>query len=200
MAQVKRGRAAPVYSFGLSIDLVYNTHAHYLFSFMYQFNDIDRESTSGGLMKTVILATALAMIGFNAAADGTISKRTVKIPVDISTAKVVKTNAGYGKIFLVKILVPGLAEPTLMNHRNEGESAPCLATYETDNIDDVVQGKPETVVADMDIELTKSSYVEPTDNLCHVQLTETITTKIRGFDFIHERISDLPTRDPGDCR
>jgi hypothetical protein len=151
---------------------------------------------------TKIAAIALTMITLNAYADGdvTISSRTVTVPVDISSAKVVLTNKGYGTTYLVKVLVPALAGPTLMNHRNEGETAPCLATYQTNKIDDVVQGHPETINADMKIELTKSSYVDEAEKLCHVTLTETITTTIRGFDFIHARDTEMPTRDPADCQ
>jgi hypothetical protein len=153
-------------------------------------------------MKSIFKTAAVALVAaasLNSHADTLISSRTVTVPVDISKAKVVITNKGYGTTYLVKVLVPALAAPTLMNHRNEGESAPCLATYETDQIDDVVQGRPEVINADMKIDLRKSVYVSSDDKLCHVVLTEDISTTIRGFNFVHGRSSDLPTRDPADC-
>ena len=152
------------------------------------------------MLKLKVICFAIMMSrAILASAETQISSRTVTVPVDITSAKVVKTNAGYGTTFLVKILVPALAEPTLMNHRNAGESAPCLATYDTDTVDDIVQGQPETLSATVKIDLVKSAYVDAVDHLCHVLLQETLSTKIRGFEFGHSRWTDLPTRDPGDC-
>lgn len=134
------------------------------------------------------------------AAETVISSRIVNLPVDISLTKVVLTNAGYGTTYLVKVLVPALAEPTLMNHRNEGESAPCLATYETNKIEEIVQNNPEIINVDMKIDLIKLTSISDEDQLCHVFLTENITTKIRGYNFRHFRTSEMPTRAPTDCQ
>lgn len=147
----------------------------------------------------VVGATLMSALTAHADTYTSISTRKVVVPVDISTAKVVKTNAGYGSTYLVKILVPELAGPTLMNHRNDGESAPCLATYETDNISDVIAGKPEVVNAEMEITLEKTAYVDKKDH-CRVILTETINTNIHGYDFTHARSSDLPPRNEADCK
>jgi hypothetical protein len=152
-------------------------------------------------VKNAIISSLFCSFALAAQAQAStlISSRVVTVPVDISTAKVVKTNKGYGTTYLVKILVPGLAGPTLMNHRNEGESAPCLATYQTDDISDVTQGRPETVNADMKIDLVKDVYVSDGDKICHVTLTENISTTIRGFTFVHTRSAEMPTRDSEDC-
>lgn len=149
----------------------------------------------------VQIATLLCSLGLvaQAHASSVISSRVVTVPVDISSAKVVFTNKGYGTTYLVKILVPALAAPTLMNHRNEGESAPCLATYQTDNIDDIIQGRPETINADVKIDLVKETFISDRDGLCHVKLSENISTTIRGFTFGHSRSSELPTRHRADC-
>lgn len=151
-------------------------------------------------MKNLFLGLAVLATSLGAQANTkVISTRTVDLPVDISQAKVVKTNAGYGSTFLVKILVPALAEESLMNHRNEGESAPCLATYETDNLNDVIGGKPGVETVPFEIQLVKETSLRD-DGTCSVFLTENISTKIRGFTFLHSRSSALPDRVAEDCK
>ncbi len=126
--------------------------------------------------------------------------RDVVLPVNISTARVVKTNHGYGNTYLVKVLVPELAAETLMNHRNDGEGAPCMATYEASDINQVIQNNPAMEQVGFRIMLTKTLQPDPSQNSCHVTLNETITAKIRGFTFLHSRSSQLPDRVLADCR
>ncbi len=151
-------------------------------------------------MKTLLLGIAVLATTLGAQAETkTISTRTVNLPVDISQAKVVKTNAGYGTTFLVKILVPALAEETLMNHRNDGESAPCLATYGTDNLDAVIGNKPGVETVAFKIELKKETSLED-NGTCSVILVEEVSAEIRGFLFEHYRSSVLPDRVAEDCK
>lgn len=148
----------------------------------------------------LLVATVLMFAGLAAHADSvTVSSRTVTLPVDLSAAHVRKTNAGYGQTYLVKILVPELAAETVMNHRNEGEGAPCLATYEVDTIEQLIQGRPSVEKAAFKIELVKDTYLDEA-KVCHVTLTENVTTSIRGFQFIHSRASPLPDRNEADCK
>src|SRR3990167_4240343 len=70
-----------------------------------------------------------------------LSKRTVELNVDISTTKLKLSRAGYASP-VVKVLVPELADVTILDHRNTGEGAPCLATYETMLPEDVIQNNP----------------------------------------------------------
>lgn len=147
---------------------------------------------------TIIMAAALTICGLSAQADTVISSRTVKVPVDLNSSSVVFTNAGYSS-HMVKILVPALAEPTIMDHRNYGEASPCLATVDTRNIEDVLQGQPGAIEADMQITLSKTATLGA-DDLCEVELREHIETTIRGFVFTHDRYHAMPSRHADDCR
>lgn len=152
-------------------------------------------------LNTVILFLVVAF-ALNGQANSTniISSRTVQLPVDLSRSKIVVSNKGYGTTYLVKILVPALTGPTLMNHRNEGESAPCLATFQTNNPEDILDGNPETIIADFKIELVKSVLPDKNSKTCHVYLDENISTIVRGYTFVHNRRSELPMRSIEDCQ
>lgn len=128
-----------------------------------------------------------------------ISTRTVDLPVDVSTSKVRYTNKGYGEIYMVKILVPELAEETVMNHRNEGEGAPCLATTEIQTVAELIGNNPGVDTVPFVIELVKSTYLRQ-DGTCSVSLTENISTTVRGHKFVHVRSSALPDRVGEDCQ
>lgn len=152
-------------------------------------------------MKTLILAATLIMgLTAHAQKEVIISKKNVKLEVDLSTAGIRSSNAGYGDTFFVKILVPGLAEQTVLNHRNEGEAAPCLATYDTYNIEDVVQGNPSKEIHDFEIVQKKVLYPNAAGKTCVVYLVEKVETTVRGFRFLHERSSGLPKRHIDDCQ
>ncbi|MCM2353092.1 MAG: hypothetical protein NDI63_05690 [Pseudobdellovibrio sp.] len=152
-------------------------------------------------MKTIILSAAILLSAFTAQAGETIiSQKTVKLAVDLSTTGIRSSNLGYGDTYFVKILVPGLAAETLLNHRNEGESAPCLATYETFKVEDVVQNNPTTEFHDFEIVQKKVTYPNETNKTCAVYLIEDVSTKVRGFNFIHQRTSELPSRHIDDCQ
>jgi len=152
-------------------------------------------------MKTLLLAVLL-LVGTTAAQakETVISKKTVKLAVDLSTTGIRSSNLGYGDTYFVKILVPGLAAETLLNHRNEGESAPCLATYETFKVEDVVQGQPTTEIHDFEIVQKKVVYPSESENACYVYLVENVETTVRGFKFTHERQTELPKRTLADCQ
>jgi len=156
-------------------------------------------------MKTlkVMITAALILAGFahTAQADEKIiSRKVVSLPVDLSTAGVRSSNAGYGSTYLVKILVPGLAAETILNHRNEGESAPCLATYQTRRVDDIIKGNPATEVFDFEITQKKVFYPIPGNNTCYVTLEEDIQAVVRGYKFVHNRSIELPQRHIDDCK
>ena len=126
-----------------------------------------------------------------------ISEKTVTLPVDISTTKVRKTASDYS-FPVVKVLIPALADVTLLNHRNTGEGAPCMATYGTHEVDDVIQNDPRTVDVKFKLPHTKDAWLVA--NVCKVRLTETVEGKIRGFVFTHSRSVDMPDRHVDDCR
>lgn len=151
-------------------------------------------------MKKIILAAILLVATTAHSNETIISKKTVKLAVDLSSTGIRSSNLGYGDTFFVKILVPGLAAETLLNHRNEGETAPCLATYETFTVEDVVKGNPITEIHDFEIVQKKVLYPNPEDKSCQVYLIENVAATVRGFNFVHERASELPKRHIDDCQ
>ncbi len=128
-----------------------------------------------------------------------IHKKTVLLPVDISTAKLKWTNLGYGGSYFVKVIIPELAEETILNHRNEGEDGPCLFTRDTDKLSDVIQDNPETIHVPFEIELVKITQFN-SENKCFVTLQENIIGDIRGFEFFHSRSEAMPSRHIDDCK
>lgn len=130
-----------------------------------------------------------------------ISSRVVTLPVDLSNAGIRLSSAGYS-MPTVKVLIPELAAVTVMNHRNEGETAPCLATTDTFIVGDVVQGRPTVDQVPLTIELEKVVGIvnQGGTQVCSVQLVETVTGQIRGFEFSHVRSSALPSRHVDDCK
>lgn len=151
-------------------------------------------------MKTFLIALVLGFVAISAHADEKlISVNTVTLPVDVSIAKVRKTNAGYGAQYLVKILVPELAAETIMNHRNEGEGAPCLATTDITNVSDLIGNNPGIEHPRFEIRLSKITYLRD-NKTCAVSLREDITTNVRGFNFFHTRTSPMPDRVAEDCK
>lgn len=151
-------------------------------------------------MKKFILAAILLAATTASSNEVIIAKKTIQLEVDLSTTGIRSSNLGYGDTFFVKILVPGLAKETILNHRNEGETAPCLATYDTYKVEDVVKGNPSKEIHDFEIVQKKQLYPNTTDNTCDVYLIETVATTVRGFKFVHERSSELPKRHIDDCQ
>lgn len=171
--------------------------------------DLVAALAAGLLAPALVLAGAMAHAETISELPGEkiISERTVKLPVELNRAKVKISNRGYGQTYLVKVLVPELADITLMNHRNEGEEAPCMATYETDSLGDIIQHAPDRIQSDFKITLTKGFYLQwadqvnkPNEVICKVYLREDLETTIRGFKFIHSRTSELPDRIAADCK
>ncbi|WP_413569653.1 hypothetical protein ACLWBD_04195 [Bdellovibrio sp. HCB117] len=155
------------------------------------------------LVKIVLGLGFLLTVSFNANANTTetvISEKTFRLPVDISTAQVRKTNAGYGELYLVKVLIPGLAAVTVLNHRNVGENAPCMATYETTSIEDVIQNNPATEHYDITVTQTKLAYPDWENTKCIVHLQEKVSAKIRGYNFVHSASTPLQERHIDDCK
>lgn len=127
-----------------------------------------------------------------------LSKKEITLPVDIGSTKVKFTNLGYEHTFFVKVIVPELAAHTVLNHRNIGEDGPCLVSYDTVNVDDVIQGDPQVIPTKFKIKLRKVSHVNR-NGICKSRLIESIEAKIRGFSFVHRLEHELPDRVEEDC-
>ncbi len=154
-------------------------------------------------MKKIMMLFAVSLFTVNsfAALNQTeiISERVVTVSVDISETSLRHSRSGYSAE-LVKILIPGLADVTLLDHRNSGEAAPCMATYETNNIVDIVQNNPVIESLPMKITLSKIPIINNEENICEIMLIELVESKIRGFRFIHSREQVIASRSVEDCR
>ena len=131
--------------------------------------------------------------------DVVLSEKEVTLNVDISTTKMKLSKADYSSP-VVKVLVPELADVTILDHRNTGESAPCLATYETLDPKDVIQGNPATEKVNFKVMLVKHTWAETSQNICHVKLIERVEGNIRGFKFTHDIQRSMGIRHMDDCR
>ncbi|MCB0349209.1 MAG: hypothetical protein KDD37_10255 [Bdellovibrionales bacterium] len=152
-------------------------------------------------MKSFILSAAIVMgLATTASADVVeLSSKVVTLNVDLSTTQVRLSNAGYTSPVL-KVLVPELAGVTILDHRNEGEAAPCIATYESLDPEDVIQGNPSVEKVDLKITLSKGLYADVEAGTCRVTLHELVEGKIRGLGFTHSRLLDVGTRHIDDCQ
>ncbi len=147
----------------------------------------------------VILFAILSLNSIANAADVIISERDVVLNVDIKPGNVKLSRADYSEP-VVKVLVPELADVTVLDHRNNGEGAPCLATYETNIPDNVIQNQPATEKVKFKIVLTKQVNMDHEKLICHVTMNEQVTGSIRGFTFTHLRTIYVGERHANDCR
>jgi hypothetical protein len=129
----------------------------------------------------------------------TLSKNTVTLSVDISAENVKLSRADYS-VPVVKVLIPELADVTILDHRNTGEGAPCMATYDTNVPEDVVQGTPEVIQVEFEITLIKNTYPNEANGTCSVFLREHIEGTIRGHKFVHLQEVLIGERHLDDCR
>lgn len=152
-------------------------------------------------MKKILISMTIMMLTTAAQAGGIVllSEKTVPLTVDISTTKVKLSVADYSSP-VVKVLVPDLADVTVLDHRNTGEGAPCMATYDTLEPMDVIQDNPSIEEIPMTIKLEKIVSEDFSNNVCHVTLSETITSNIRGFEFNHYKSHYIGTRHIDDCK
>ena len=75
-----------------------------------------------------------------------------------------------------------------------------MATYDTTNIEDVIQNNPIVEKLPFQLKLTKTTLLDPATKICHVTLTESIEGKIRGFTFLHSVSQEVQNRPAEDCR
>jgi hypothetical protein len=147
----------------------------------------------------VVLGSASLGFAQSTTTDKLISSREVTLPVNISPATLHLSQADYS-VPVVKVLVPELAAETLMNHRNTKEGAPCLATTDTKDANDIIKNNPAIEQIVFQIDLIKSVSPDLDNKVCHVWLTEKLHAVIRGAKFDHARDSALPDRSLEDCQ
>ncbi|MBI3550896.1 MAG: hypothetical protein HY077_00135 [Elusimicrobia bacterium] len=144
-----------------------------------------------------VAATSVRPLG----AESVVRDQTSVVPVDLNT-KTVKCSAADYQAPMLKILVPALAELTVLNHRNTREGAPCVAAGRCmpggagpDDILKAGEGREKIAVR---VVLKKTAELD--GEVCRVTLVETVSTKVRGVPFFHERRQEVAERSPADCR
>lgn len=128
-----------------------------------------------------------------------VSDRTTDVEVDLN-AKTVKCSAADYSGPMLKVLVPGLADLTLLNHRNTREGAPCIAAGRCGAVGPQDILKSGDGVESIPVRVVLKKVLSLDGEVCHVTLVETVTTKIRGIAFFHERMQEVADRAAADCR
>jgi hypothetical protein len=147
-------------------------------------------------MKTLlILVTLITSLSASAV---TLHQHKVTLPVDISTTRLLRSNAGYGENYILKVIIPELADVTFLNHRNPLAGGPCMATYEAFEPSEIIQNNPSVEQVEFEVTLDKETSVD--GNICHVTMSESVVGKIRGFTFQHMVFQKMPDRSVEDCR
>ncbi|HXT00741.1 MAG TPA: hypothetical protein VN915_08715 [Elusimicrobiota bacterium] len=128
-----------------------------------------------------------------------IGDKTTDVDVELN-AKTVKCSAADYSGPMLKVLVPGLADLTILNHRNTKEGAPCIAAGRCRDLG------PQAILKDgegtlrIPVRVVLKKLLSTEGDVCHVTLVETVTTKIRGVPFFHERYQAVADRPAADCR
>jgi hypothetical protein len=144
-------------------------------------------------------ASVAAPAGQSGPEGAIVSDKTTDVKVDLN-AKTVKCSAADYSGPMLKVLVPGLADLTVLNHRNTKEGAPCVAAGRCGEIGpkDVLKSGEGSETIPVRVVLQKIVAVE--GDVCHVTLKETVNTTIRGIAFAHERFQEVADRAAADCR
>jgi hypothetical protein len=123
---------------------------------------------------------------------------TVKVDLNAST---VKCSAADYSAPMLKVLVPGLAGLTVLNHRNTREGAPCVAAGRCgDGLGPDAILKSGDGAEQIPVRVVLKKVVSLDGDVCRVSLLETVTTTIRGVPFFHERQQEVAQRAAADCR
>lgn len=163
-------------------------------------------------MKIILTLTALMLAAGlaraqSAAIETVLSDQTTDLEIDLNSKTVKCSARGYMSPNL-KVLVPGLADITVMNHRNPGEGAPCIAagdcfgTGQTPGItpEDILQSGTGVDTVPVRVILTRVSLPDHEAKVCNVTLKEEIHAIIRGVPFYHLRAQEMAKRNLADCR
>ncbi|MBP7844596.1 MAG: hypothetical protein KA116_07255 [Proteobacteria bacterium] len=128
-----------------------------------------------------------------------LSEKTVTLDVAIDHLNLKFSRAGYS-LPVVKVLLPSLADVTILDHRNFREKAPCLASFDAQTPEEVIQDRVGVEAVDFTIKLNKILNPDSEKKTCIVTLEETVEGKIRGFKFEHQRYLSVGQRNINDCR
>ena len=132
-------------------------------------------------------------------ADSVIRDQTTVVKVALN-AKTVKCSAADYSMPMLKILVPGLAELTVLNHRNTREGAPCIAAGQCGERGPQDILKSGDGIDEIPVRVVLKKVAELDGDVCRVSLVETVNAKVRGVPFFHERRQEVAERAAADCR
>ncbi|MBI4061302.1 MAG: hypothetical protein HY403_07710 [Elusimicrobia bacterium] len=155
---------------------------------------------SGAVFAAPMAALQAAVRISNAkAGPAIVSDRTTPVSVALNAGTVKCSAADYSAPML-KVLIPALADLTVLNHRNDGEGAPCVAAGRCSEVrpEDVLRGGEGADRINVRVVLRKETSIQGL--VCRVSLIETIETTIRGVAFRHERVQEVAERLASDCR
>ena len=160
-------------------------------------------------MKTNILISLLLVASSTAFANDRAEKiiqdTTTNVSVLLNEQTVKCSKADYSRAML-KVLVPALADLTVLNHRNTREGAPCVAAGPCGAVrpgersmtpSDVLKNGNGTDQISVRVVLKRITNKDQT--VCHVSIKEEVFTVIRGIPFFHSQIAEVQNRNPVDC-
>ena len=124
------------------------------------------------------------------------------LEVALNAETVLCASADYSDSFL-KIVIPGVANVTLFDHRNASVGAPCIAAgpcTEEHNPQTLLQHSdaPQDEIA-LRVLLTGIYAIDHDQQTCTVLLKEELFTTIRDVPFYHERQGMVSERAYADC-
>ena len=125
--------------------------------------------------------------------------QTTVVPVALN-AKTVKCSAADYSMPMLKILVPDLAQLTVLNHRNTREGAPCIAAGQCGERGPQDILKSGAGVDRIPVRVVLTKVAELDGAVCRVSLVEKVTTVVRGVPFYHERTQSVAERAAADCK
>ena len=163
------------------------------------------------------LVSISVLMGVNARASGDVpaaeeresivhQSKTI-LSVDLNPQTVICSQANYSMPML-KVLIPGLAGITLLDHQNRGAGAPCMTTGQRCSLRagdkgalpvDVLQGNPRVENAEVSVTATRVEEIDQSAKTCTTYLKEHVESTIAGKRFFHERTASLGIRNYADC-
>ncbi len=94
----------------------------------------------------------------------------------------------------LKLSVPNLGMLTHFHHAVVGEIYPCITAGPCGKgrmPEDLLKADEPSVEAQIRVDLKEKYYINHTKKTCDRVLEEHVNTKIRGFDFAHERFAEI---------
>lgn len=144
-------------------------------------------------------SAAAARDAFRGPDQALLRDQTTMVHVALNAKTVKCSRADYSEPQL-KILIPALAELTVLNHRNTSEGAPCVAAGPCGTLNPADILKPGEGTENIPVRVVLKKVAALDGGICRVSLVETIKTEIRGVPFFHEESHAVAERVADDCR